>query len=138
MLVNDHRGEITSLAGARPWTVADGTVTAAREDPRADREDEVILAIPPAVALGALASRAVTRTVRTGVAVLAVSAVLVVVLGLRGSWVPWLVPPVMATARALNDPGTPPAATLSLLVGWAVIWSVVAFAGYAALRRSRS
>lgn len=97
-----------------------------------------LLAIPPAVALGALASRAVTRTVRTGVAVLAVSAVLVVVLGLRGSWVPWLVPPVMATARALNDPGAPPAATLSLLVGWAVIWSVVAFAGYAALRRSRS
>jgi ABC-type multidrug transport system ATPase subunit len=45
VLVSDHRGEITSLAGARHWTVADGTVTAAREDPRADREDEVIVEV---------------------------------------------------------------------------------------------
>jgi hypothetical protein len=97
-----------------------------------------LLAIPPAIALGALSSRAVTRTVRTGVAVLAVAAVLVVVLGLSGSWAPWLVPPVMATARALNDAGTPPAGTLTLLVAWAVLWAAVAFTGYAALRRSRS
>jgi hypothetical protein len=97
-----------------------------------------LLAVPPAVALGALASRAVTGTVRTGVAVLVVAAVLVVVLGLQGSWVPWLVPPVMATARALNDPGTPPAGTLTLLIAWALLWSAVAFTGYARLRRARS
>jgi hypothetical protein len=97
-----------------------------------------LLAIPPAIALGALASRAVTRTVRTGVAVLTVAAVLVVVLGLKGSWALWLVPPVMATARALNDPGTPSAGTLSLLIAWAVLWTAVAFTGYATLRRSRS
>jgi hypothetical protein len=97
-----------------------------------------LLAIPPAIALGALASRAVTRTVRTGVAVLTVAAVLVVVLGLKGSWAPWLVPPVMATARALNDPGTPPVGTLTLLIAWAVLWTAVAFTGYATLRRSRS
>jgi hypothetical protein len=97
-----------------------------------------LLAIPPAVALGALSSRAVTRTVRTGVAVLAVAAVLVVVLGLKGSWLPWLVPPVMATARVLNDPGTPPATTLTRLVVWAALWTAAAFSGYAALRRSRS
>lgn len=97
-----------------------------------------LLAVPPAVALGALASRAVTRTVRTGVAVLVVAAVLVVVLGLKGSWAPWLVPPVMATARALNDPGTPPAGTLTLLIAWALAWSAAAFSGYAGLRRSRS
>jgi hypothetical protein len=97
-----------------------------------------LLAVPPAVALGALASRAVTRTVRTGVTVLVVAAVLVVVLGLKGSWAPWLVPPVMATARALNDPGTPPAGTLTLLVGRALLWSAAAFTGYAGLRRARS
>jgi hypothetical protein len=97
-----------------------------------------LLAIPPAVALGALASRAVTRTVRTGVAVLVTAAVLVVVLGLKGSWAPWLVPPVMATARALNDPGTPPAGTLTLLISWALLWTAAALSGYAALRRARS
>jgi hypothetical protein len=102
-----------------------------------------LLAIPPAIALGALSSRAVTRSVRTGVAVLAVAAVLVVVLGLKGSWAPWLVPPVMATARAMNGRGTPPsgtptAGTLVLLVVWAILWTAAAFTGYAALRRSRS
>jgi hypothetical protein len=97
-----------------------------------------LLAIPPAIALGALGSRAVTGTVRTGVAVLVIAVVLVVVLGLKGSWAPWLVPPVMATARALNDPGTPPAGTLTVLIAWALLWTAVAFTGYAALRRSRS
>ncbi|MEV6844824.1 hypothetical protein [Actinoplanes sp. NPDC051411] len=97
-----------------------------------------LLAIPPAIALGALASRAVTRNARTGVAILTVAAVLVVVLGLKGSWAPWLVPPVMATARALNDSGTPPAGTLTRLIAWAVLWTAAAFTGYASLRRSRS
>jgi hypothetical protein len=97
-----------------------------------------LLAVPPAVAVGALASRAVTGSVRMGVTVLVVSAVLVVVLGLSGSFVPWLVPPVMATARELNDPGVPPTATLLLLTGWAVTWCAVALSGYGWLRRSRA
>jgi hypothetical protein len=97
-----------------------------------------LLAIPAAVSLGALASRAVTRTVRTGVAVLVTAAVLVVVLGLKGSWAPWLVPPVMATARALNDPGIPPAGILIRLIVWAALWTAATLTGYAALRRSRS
>jgi hypothetical protein len=97
-----------------------------------------LLAVPPAVALGALASRAVTRTVRTGVTVLVVAAVLVVVLGLHGSWAPWLVPPVMDTARILNQPGTPGPATLTLLIAWALLWTAVASTAYATLRRSRS
>ncbi|GID26403.1 hypothetical protein [Paractinoplanes brasiliensis] len=97
-----------------------------------------LLAIPAAVAVGALASRSVTRGTRNGVAVLVVAAVLVVVLGLRGSFAPWLVPPVMATARALNDVDPPPAATLALLTGWAAVWCTVALAVYAHLRRSRS
>jgi len=97
-----------------------------------------LLAVPPAVAVGALASRAVTRKVRTGLTVLVVAAVLVVVLGLKGSVAPWVVPPVMAMARALNDQAVPPAATLTLLAVWALAWCAAAFAGYGWLRRARS
>ena len=97
-----------------------------------------LLALPAAVALGALASRAVTRTVRNGVTVLVAGAVLAVVLGLSGSVAPWLVPPVMATARALAADESPSGGTLWLLIGWALAWCAVALAGYARLRRSRS
>ncbi|WP_127499799.1 hypothetical protein [Actinoplanes solisilvae] len=97
-----------------------------------------LLAIPPAVALGALSSRAVTRSVRNGVAILVVSAVLVIVLGLQNSFAPWLVPPVMATARVLNDVTPPSATTLTLLVTWAALWCAATFATYAWLRRTRS
>lgn len=102
-----------------------------------------VLAVPPALALGALASRAVTGSVRNGVAVLVVAAVLVVVLGLQRSFVAWLVPPVMDTARVL-DKSVPPnavppsAGTLLLLCAWAIAWCAVAFAGYGRLRRARS
>nr|BFE76682.1 hypothetical protein GCM10020092_099830 [Actinoplanes digitatis] len=97
-----------------------------------------LLALPAAVALGALASRAVTRTVRNGIAVLVSGAVLAVVLGLSDSIAPWLVPPVMATARALAADAAPPGGTLLLLAGWTLAWCAVALAGYARLRRSRS
>jgi hypothetical protein len=97
-----------------------------------------LLAIPPALALGALASRAVTRSVRNGVAVLVVAALLVVILGLQGSVAPWLVPPVMATARALSDSTPPPAGTMLLLTAWAAAWCAAAFTGYGWLRRARS
>ena len=36
----------------------------------------------------------------------------------------------MATARTLSDPATPPAGTLALLCGWALLWCAAAFAGY--------
>ena len=97
-----------------------------------------LLAVPPAVAVGALASRAVTGSIRLGVTVLVVTAVLVVILGLTGSWVPFLVPPVMATARELNHEGMPPAGTLVLLIVWAAAWCGAAFSGYGWLRRARA
>ncbi len=97
-----------------------------------------VLAVPAAVALGALASRAVTRTVRNGVAVLVTGSVLVIVLGLSGSVAPWLVPPVMATARALTADRLPSAGTVGLLAAWAVLWCTVAVGGYGRLRRNRS
>ena len=97
-----------------------------------------LLAVPAGVALGALASRAVTRSVRNGVTVLVAGAVLAIVLGLRGSWAPWLVPPVMAMARDLNASTLPPGGTFLVLTGWAVAWCAVALGGYGWLRRARS
>lgn len=96
-----------------------------------------LAALAAAITLGALASRAVTRSVLQGVAVLVTGSVLTVVLGLRSSIAPWLVPPVMATARALTE-GLPPAGTWIGLAAHAVLWCAVALAGYAWLRRTRS
>jgi ABC-type Mn2+/Zn2+ transport system ATPase subunit len=45
VLVSDHRGEITGLPGARHWTVADRTVTAARAERPAGASDEVIVQV---------------------------------------------------------------------------------------------
>ncbi len=97
-----------------------------------------LLALPAAVALGALASRAVTRGVRNGVVVLVSGSVLAIVLGLSGSVAPWAAPPLMATARALNQPVLPAGAVFWQLGAWAAAWCLAALAGYAHLRRRRS
>jgi hypothetical protein len=95
-----------------------------------------LLALPAAVALGALASRAVTGSAGYGVAVLAVGAVGALVLGLSGSVAPWLAPPVMSTARALTGPLT--VTTGLVLTAWALAWAAVALTGYAWRRRARA
>jgi len=97
-----------------------------------------LVSLAAGIGLGALASRAVTRTVRVGVTVLVAGAVLGVVLGLQGSIAPWLVPPVMASARALSAVPLPPAGEFWLLGGWAVLWCAVVFTAYGWLRRRRS
>ena len=97
-----------------------------------------LLSLAAGVGLGALASRAVTRTVRMGITVLVTGAVLGVVLGLQGSIAPWLVPPVMATARALAVVPQPSPGTFWLLTGWAVLWCAAVLAAYGWLRRRRS
>ncbi|MER5337622.1 hypothetical protein [Micromonospora sp. NPDC002717] len=94
-----------------------------------------LLAVPAAVALGALASRACAGSAGYGVAVLALGGVGAVALGLSGSVAPWLAPPVMATARAAA--GDLAASTVALLTGWAVAWSAVAGAAYLWRRRTR-
>ena len=94
-----------------------------------------LLLIPPAVAIGAWASRAVTRTAGSGVAVLAAGTVAVLVLGLNGSPAPWLVPPAMAVARHAAVGGT-----WLALIGislWALVWTGGVVAGYVAVRRVR-
>ncbi|GAA2870002.1 hypothetical protein Acy02nite_18880 [Actinoplanes cyaneus] len=97
-----------------------------------------LLSLIAAVALGALSGRAVTRRVLPGVATLITGSILVIVLGLSSSIVPWLVPPVMAMARALNSGVSPAASTLAQLTAWALAWSAVALAAYGTLRRNRS
>ena len=96
----------------------------------------LLLAVPAAVALGALASRSVTRGALWGVAVLVTGSVLVIVLGLQHSFAPWAVPPVMATARTLNS--HPTAAGLLLPTLQAALWTAMAVTAYAVLRRRRS
>ncbi|MEU8022318.1 MULTISPECIES: hypothetical protein [Micromonospora] len=95
-----------------------------------------LLALPAAVALGALASRAVTGSAGYGVAVLALGAVGSLVLGLSASVAPWLAPPVLPVARATAAGPSP--ASVALLTAWAVAWSATALAGYAWRRRARA
>jgi hypothetical protein len=98
-----------------------------------------LLAVGAAVALGALASRAVTRSALIGVTVLVSGSIVAVVLGLEASVVPWVVPPVMAFARALAQRnGLAPASTFLLLTVHATVWSAAATAGYVWLRRRRA
>jgi hypothetical protein len=96
------------------------------------------LAVLTAAGLGALASRAVTREIRIGVTVLVAGVVLAVVLGLRDSVAPWLVPPVMAMARDLNGDLLPSTATFALLAAWAVAWTAVVLTCYGWLRHRRA
>ncbi|MEV0714706.1 hypothetical protein [Asanoa sp. NPDC050611] len=89
-----------------------------------------------AVGLGALASRPVTRSTLYGIAVLVTGSVLAIVLGLDGSVLPWLAPPLMAAARRLAD--QPGSASLAALSVQAVLWATVVVAIYARFRRTRS
>jgi hypothetical protein len=95
------------------------------------------IAVIPALALGALASRVITGSAGMAAAVLAGGAVLAIVLGIPGSPVPWLAPPLMGVARALT--GRDVAAELLLpYTLWAVLWAVALFSVYGWLRRTRS
>ena len=89
----------------------------------------------PAVALGAWASRPVSRTAGAWVSILAGGSVFAIVVGLSFSPVPWLAPPLMSTARAVSN-GLSPGQILGL-TGWALAWAAVAVAGYCRLRTRR-
>lgn len=93
-----------------------------------------LIVVAPAVALGAWASRPISRTAGTAAAVLAGGSVLAIVLGLNFSPVPWLVPPLMAAARAASRPD---AGQVVSLTGWALAWAALALAGYGRLRLRR-
>jgi hypothetical protein len=94
-----------------------------------------LLAVPPAAALGAFASRPISRTAGVSALVLTGGGVLAIVLGLKGSPVPWLVPPIMATARAtVNQVDV---LTAAMLTFWSAAWTAVALYAYHRLRRFR-
>ena len=94
-----------------------------------------LIAVPPALALGALASRAVARNVGNGVAILVTGFVLAIVIGLKHSPVPWLMFPLMPVSRAVvSGIALSQVALLSL---WAVAWTALALSAYARLRRTR-
>jgi hypothetical protein len=87
-----------------------------------------LLALAPAVALGAWASRAVSRSAGRAVCVLAGGTVAALVLGLRSSPVPWLAPPLAETAR-MSSQGLTVGGVFGLTV-WAAVWAAVVLAGY--------
>jgi hypothetical protein len=95
-----------------------------------------LLVIPAAVALGGWASRAVSKTRVSGVLVLVVGTLMAIMLGLKGSPVPFLAPPLMATARAAAE-GISTGAVWGLTI-WSLIWSAAALAGYWRLRLRRA
>ncbi|WP_433793312.1 hypothetical protein [Actinoplanes sp. CA-252034] len=97
-----------------------------------------LLSVAAAVALGALAGRAVTRRILPGVGILVSGSILAVVLGLSDSVVPWLVPPLMATSRALSGRTAPSVVEVFVLVGWTALWCTAVLGVYARLRRDRS
>lgn len=97
-----------------------------------------LLALAGALSLGALSSRVVAGTLAKGLMLLVGGAILVIILGLSHSVAPWLVPPVMATARALNADTLPDAARVTLLTAWTAVWCLVTLTAYARLRVRRA
>jgi hypothetical protein len=132
---------LVGLALVQPWGLAGIQVHPRPEDPTLASAVLVglwahLIIVAPAVVLGALASRAVTRSFGLGAVVLITGAVLSLVLGLGGSPAWWLVPPTLSVTRLAVHGFVPgPVATVSL---HALLWVACAGAGYSRLRRLRA
>lgn len=131
---------VVAIALILPWLLG-GVTTPGPGDPPLSAGMALgvwahLLLLLPAVALGALASRAVTAQTARGLAVLAGGVVFTLVLGVKSSPVPWLAPPVMATARDTVGAAHLPAVATATI--WGLAWTLVALAGYAMLRRTRA
>jgi hypothetical protein len=129
---------LITLALALPWMFGGITGPVRPEDP--GLADGVIaggwahlLLLPPALALGAVASRAAVGNAARGVVVLTAGAVFGFVLGIKGSPVPWLVPPLLSTSRATVH-GLAVGSMVEYTVQ-AVLWTAVVLGGYTLLRR---
>lgn len=92
-----------------------------------------LLLVLPAVALGALASRAAVGSTGLGLAVLASGCVMGYVVGVRDSLVWWLGPPLLPTARTTVD-GLDVAAMLGY-TAQSLLWTAAVAAVYVWLRR---
>jgi len=95
-----------------------------------------LLVALPALAVGAWSSRVISGSAGRATAVLTGGIVLAYVVGLRGSPVPWLAPPLVSTARVMD--ANPNATVVTGLTIWGLVWVAVAVAGYGWLRRTRA
>jgi hypothetical protein len=95
-----------------------------------------LLVVPAAIALGAWSSRAVTHTRALTVVGLVAGSLFAILLGVSGSPVPFLAPPLMATARAANEGVTFVGG--ALLTVWALVWATAMLAGYWRVRLRRA
>ena len=92
--------------------------------------------VPPALALGALASRVVTQSAGFGALALVGGWLLVVIAGLPRSPVRWIVPPLINIAKAARTHIE--AGRVIGLTAWSVAWALIAVSAYVTLRRSRA
>jgi hypothetical protein len=96
----------------------------------------LLVAVPPGIALGAMASRAVTRSIGIGAMVLVGGWICVVVAGLPRSPVKWAAPPLIGVTRAARS--DPHGWTVLGLTGWTLAWALAAGAAYVMIRRRRT
>ncbi|MGI5245652.1 hypothetical protein [Dactylosporangium sp. CA-139066] len=128
------------IALVLPWVVG-GVTTPKAGDPPLSTGIALgvwahLLLLLPAVAIGALASRAVTLQAARGVAVLVAGIVLAIVFGLKNFPVPWLAPPVMITARDTVGAAHLPA--VALATAWGLAWTAAAVAAYGQMRKNQA
>jgi len=95
-----------------------------------------VVAALPALAIGAWSSRVISGSAGRATAVLTSGVVLAFVIGLHGSPVPWLAPPLVSASRTMDAGAS--AAAVTGLTAWALVWAALAVAGYGWLRRSRA
>lgn len=127
------------VALALPWLVG-GVTTPGTGDPPLTEGVALgawahLLLLLPAVALGALSSRAVSVQAARGLAILVGGVVMAIVLGLKHSPAPWLAPPLMTAAR--DTVGGADLTAVAVTTGWGLVWAAAATAVYTYLRRDR-
>jgi hypothetical protein len=131
---------LVAFALALPWTIGGIQLHPRPEDASlpsgvsAGLWAQLVL-VPPAVVLGALASRAVTRSFGLGAMVLVSGAVLSLVFGLHGSPIWWMVPPMMSVSRLAAHGFV--VSGVATITAHALAWTVIAIAGYVRVRRAR-
>ncbi|MER7280338.1 hypothetical protein ABT369_38475 [Dactylosporangium sp. NPDC000244] len=128
------------IAMVLPWVV-NGVTTPGPGDPSLATGIALglwahLLLLLPAVALGALASRAVTLQAARGLTVLVAGIVFTIVFGLKSFPAPWLAPPVMTVARDTLGAAHLPA--ILLATAWGLVWTLVFTVVYGRLRLDRA
>lgn len=132
---------VVVLALVGPWLLGGITGPAKAGDPSLGTGIGLgiwahLVMLLPSVAMGAIASRAVTVTAGRGVSVLGGAVVATLVFGLSSSPAPWLVPPALAVTKRASAAFD--LAGVSVVTCWALLWTAVATGGYLLVRQVRS